>query len=36
MFCVEDWLINLLSVVEGIFIEVGKLDYERVCEFFMN
>lgn len=34
MPCIEDWLTNPLSVVEGIFNEAGKPDHERVREFF--
>ena len=36
MPCVEDWLIDPLSVAEGIFTEAGKPDHERVREFFTN
>lgn len=36
MPCIEDWLTNPLTVAEGIFKEAGKVDHERVREFFSS
>lgn len=36
MFCIEDWFIDFFSVIEGIFNELGSLDYEKVGEFFLS
>lgn len=36
MPCIEDWLTDPLSVIEGIFNEAGKPDHEKVREFFSS
>ena len=36
MPCIEDWLTDPLSVIEGIFNEAGSPDHEKVGEFFSS
>ena len=36
MPCIEDWLTDPLSVIEGIFNESGNPDHEKVGEFFSS